>query len=51
VNVPTSATPEDIKKLLLMAIDLDLKGVTVYRDQSRGDQTLAACSIKCEECS
>ena len=27
VNVPTSATPEDIKKLLLMAVDLDLKGV------------------------
>ena len=50
VNFPASATPEDIEKVFLMALDMDLKGVTAYRDKSRPAQTLAACSLKSEEC-
>jgi ribonucleoside-diphosphate reductase alpha chain len=51
VNFPTSATVGDIKGLFRAAADMDVKGVTVYRDQSRQDQALGACSIKSEECS
>ena len=51
VNFPASATTEDIRRLFLTAVDMDVKGVTVYRDQSREDQILAACSIKSDECS
>ena len=51
VNFPASATVEDIKRLFLLAADMDIKGVTVYRDQCRADQMLAACSIRSEECS
>ena len=50
VNFPASATVRDIKRLFLLAADMDIKGVTVYRDQSRADQMLSAFSIKCEEC-
>jgi ribonucleoside-diphosphate reductase alpha chain len=51
VNFPASATVGDIKSLFRAAADMDVKGVTVYRDQSRQDQALGACSIKSEECS
>ncbi len=51
VNFPASATVDDIKSLFRSAADMDVKGVTVYRDQSRQDQALGACSIKSEECS
>ena len=51
VNIPVSATVEDVKRLFLLAADMEVKGITVYRDQSREDQTLEACSIKNEECS
>ena len=50
VNFPASATVTDIKQVYLMAVDMDVKGITVYRDQSLPDQTLGACSIKREEC-
>jgi len=50
VNVPAAATVQDIKRLFLMAAGMDIKGVTVYRDQSRADQMLTACSLRCEEC-
>ena len=51
VNFPASATVDDIEKLFMTATDMDVKGVTIYRDRSRDDQILAACSIKNEECS
>ncbi len=50
INFPASATPEEIEKVYLMALDTNLKGITVYRDKSRPGQTLAACSLKSEEC-
>jgi ribonucleoside-diphosphate reductase alpha chain len=51
VNVPATATREDIKQLFLTAMQMPVKGVTVYRDQSQEDQILSACSIKRDECS
>ncbi|MFW6373223.1 MAG: adenosylcobalamin-dependent ribonucleoside-diphosphate reductase [Thermodesulfobacteriota bacterium] len=51
VNVPQSATPEDIRKLFMRAVELKVKGITVYRDQSIENQILSACSVKREECS
>lgn len=43
VNFPAHATVADIKALFQAATQMPVKGVTVYRDQSRRDQTLSAC--------
>lgn len=51
VNFPESATVADIKEVYFMAVDMALKGITVYRDKSLPDQTIAACSVKRGECS
>ena len=51
VNLPTSARVEDVKKIFLKAVESNVKGITVYRDQSRKSQILEACSIKSAECS
>ncbi|MFW6001831.1 MAG: hypothetical protein ACOCQD_00665, partial [archaeon] len=40
VNLPKSATPEDVAKIYLMAWEKDLKGITVYRDGSLDDQPI-----------
>ncbi|MDR1080850.1 MAG: hypothetical protein LBQ79_07765 [Deltaproteobacteria bacterium] len=45
VNLPASATVEDVKRLILKARDLRLKGFTVYRDGSL-DQVITAHSPK-----
>jgi ribonucleoside-diphosphate reductase alpha chain len=41
VNFPQEATREDIEDVYLMAHDLGLKGITVYRDKSREYQPLS----------
>jgi ribonucleoside-diphosphate reductase alpha chain len=51
VNLPESITVEEIRDLFLDAADMNLKGITVYRDRSHPDQVLSACSMKNEECS
>ena len=51
VNLPEKITPEEIRDLFLEAAKMNLKGITVYRDQSHPDQILSACSLKNEECS
>jgi ribonucleoside-diphosphate reductase alpha chain len=46
VNLPESATPDDIARVFSLAHDLGCKGVTVYRYRSRPDQVLSrGCDV------
>lgn len=42
VNLPADVTVDDIGKIFQLAYDLNCKGVTVYRDNSRQNQVLSA---------
>lgn len=46
VNFPQEATEEDIARVYRMAYDLDLKGITVYRDNSRVEQPLSTAQVE-----
>ncbi|MFW6011064.1 MAG: adenosylcobalamin-dependent ribonucleoside-diphosphate reductase [Desulfosalsimonas sp.] len=50
VNFPADATITDIRELFEKAAHMELKGVTVYRDQSRSGQSLTAYPQRCEKC-
>ncbi|WP_041341200.1 adenosylcobalamin-dependent ribonucleoside-diphosphate reductase [Dehalococcoides mccartyi] len=45
VNFPNTATKEDISKVFIMAFERGLKGITVYRDQSRALQPLCSSEL------
>ena len=55
VNLPTDASPQAVREIFLMAYELRLKGVTVYRYGSRPGQTLSIVDDSetpdCRECS
>ncbi|MEN3202954.1 MAG: adenosylcobalamin-dependent ribonucleoside-diphosphate reductase [Atribacterota bacterium] len=51
VNLPPSATPQDIFRVYLLAHELGCKGITVYRYESRPRQVLyLGTQGGCEEC-
>ncbi len=49
VNLPFDSTPEDVKRIFLLAYDLKCKGITVYRYGSRKEQVLKVSSLLPEE--
>ncbi|WP_438315181.1 adenosylcobalamin-dependent ribonucleoside-diphosphate reductase [Candidatus Caldatribacterium sp. SIUC1] len=52
VNLPESATPQDVFRVYLLAHELGCKGITVYRYESRPQQVLylGVSEAPCEEC-
>ena len=49
VNFPQSATADDVRQVYVMAHELGLKGVTIYRDGSRPEQVLSFGDQKAPE--
>ena len=49
INMPHDVTPDDVKASYLLAHELGLKGITVYRDGSRHKQVLHMTSENAEK--
>jgi len=49
INLKENATEKDVAEIFMTAIEMGLKGVTVYRDKSRPKQTLNFCNINPEK--
>jgi ribonucleoside-diphosphate reductase alpha chain len=48
VNLPTEATPEDVRKVYMLAWKLKCKGITVYRYGSKPEQVLTIGKLEKE---
>jgi len=48
INLPYSSTIEDIKNIYLKAHELDLKGITIFRDGCRGGEQVLKRISKCD---
>ncbi len=46
VNVPNDANLEDVEKIYLLAYKSGCKGITIYRDRSKGEQVLNVEFVK-----
>ena len=40
INMPSSATVDDVQKAYMMAWEMGCKGITIYRDQSKQNQVI-----------
>ncbi len=49
VNFPATAAAEDVRQVYLLAYELGLKGITIYRDRSRDQQVLSFGQDKAKE--
>jgi len=49
INLPFDTTKKQVAKIILDAFDLDVKGLTVYRNQSREKQVMRV-NTNCVEC-
>ena len=49
INFPEHATIEEVREAYNLAYKLDCKGLTIYRDNSRGEQVLNLSSSETEE--
>ena len=49
INIPSSATKEDIKKVILLAWKLKCKGLTIYRSGSREEEVLCLDKTKVKD--
>jgi ribonucleoside-diphosphate reductase alpha chain len=50
VNFPQASSPDDVRRVYELAVQLGVKGVTVYRDKSRTGQPMALEAVACREC-
>jgi len=48
INLPNSATPDDITKAFLMAYELGCIGITVFRDGCKGGVLTPGCATECD---
>jgi ribonucleoside-diphosphate reductase alpha chain len=49
VNLPPDATPEDVRRIYMLAYELKCKGITVYRYGSKKEQVLYLGNLIGEE--